>query len=46
MDRRNETISAKYLRLWGVSSFVRYCRNIGLDFEDAYWLVFGKYPTR
>lgn len=40
------TAPAKMLKQIGLYAFVRYCRNIGLEFEDAYFLVFGKYPTK
>jgi len=28
----------------GDYAFIRYCKNLGIDFEDAYFLMFGVMP--
>lgn len=38
--------TAKRLRRqMGDILFVRYCRNIGMSFEEAYFEMFGRMPT-
>ena len=36
----------KFIRQWGRDAFVRHCRNLGIDFDDCYIMVFGKPPTK
>ena len=38
------TADKKARRQIGDYAFVRYCRNIGISFEDCYVLMFGKEP--
>ncbi len=35
-----------YLRQWGTYAFARYCFNLGIEFEDAYFMIFGKEPRQ
>lgn len=36
--------SKKALRAWGHYAFARHCFNLGIPFEDCYWMIFGSYP--
>lgn len=42
----NMTIANKRIKQWGYSAFARHCRNIGVPFDDCYWMIFGKYPAK
>lgn len=34
------------IKRFGISNGVRYLRNNGVPFEQAYFAVFGRYPNR
>lgn len=38
------SMSRKMLKQMGAYSFIRYCRNIGMSFEETYFEMFGKLP--
>jgi len=37
-------LSKKLRRQMGDYAYIRFCRNIGLDFHDTYFLMFGVEP--
>lgn len=37
---------AKVVRYYGWYAGIKYCRNLGIRFEDTYFMVFGKLPHR
>lgn len=41
----SSTVS-KLRKQYGDYAFVRYCRNIGMSFEETYFEMFGKMPAR
>lgn len=38
------TASKKCLRQMGRYCFARYCRNLGMTFEETYFEIFGRMP--
>ncbi len=34
----------EYVRRFGFSACVRMCKNLGIAFEDAYFMAFGRLP--
>jgi len=40
----SKKLVAKLRRQYGDRNFVRFCRNIGIPFEDCYEMMFGKEP--
>jgi hypothetical protein len=45
MLNSTQKLIAKLRRQMGDYNFVRYQRNLGISFEDAYFHMFGKLPT-
>ncbi len=41
-----ELVPNKLVRQWGRFAFARHCVRLGVEFEDCYYMVFGRYPTR
>jgi hypothetical protein len=37
------TADKKALRQMGRFLFPKYCKNLGIDFEDCYFMMFGKH---
>jgi len=35
---------AKTIHRMGQWAALRHCRNIGIPFEDCYWMMFGRFP--
>jgi hypothetical protein len=35
----------KIVRLYGLYAGLRFVRNAGIDFEDAYFMMFGRLPA-
>ena len=34
------------LKAWGHYAFTRHCVKLGIPFDDCYWMIFGRYPTK
>jgi hypothetical protein len=37
-------VCSKALNQWGYVAFARHCARIGVSFDDAYYMIFGKEP--
>jgi hypothetical protein len=46
LGHKLETVSTLRIKQWGTWAFARHCQKLGVSFEDAYWMVCGRYPTR
>jgi hypothetical protein len=44
--KAQDRMMAKMFRLYGFWAALRFARNAGVAFEDTYFMVFGKLPTR
>lgn len=38
------TVSNRKLKQWGYSAYARYCANIGIPFDDCYYMIFKRHP--
>lgn len=45
-QHKSETVVSAVIRHIGAYAFVRMCRNKGIAFEDTYFMLFNKFPTR
>ena len=41
-----QKLVAKLRKQMGDFMFPRYCRNLGIDFEDTYFMMFGRMPRK
>lgn len=37
---------AEAVRRYGLPNALRHVRNLGISFDDCYWMMFGRFPTR
>ena len=37
---------ARIVRRYGWMAALGFCKNLGIGFEDAYWMAFGKEPRK
>lgn len=46
MKTKMDRMFAKYVRMYGWNATIRYCQNLGISFEDCYFMAFGREARR
>ncbi len=39
-----DMVFSRYVKMYGFNAAVRMCKNLGIPFEDTYYMAFGRMP--
>lgn len=42
----NDYMMRKVIKKYGIYAALRFCKNLGIEFEETYYMMFGRLPTK